>query len=85
MLKDEIHEYDKNKTEDDVNATAAYDIEPEDFIPQKQLEMMPTTLTTEQGRNPTGVHVLTGLQKNTTLSRQQLQQKSQRQYQQPNM
>jgi len=85
MIKDEIHDYEKNKNEDEVNATAAYEIEPEDFIPQKQLEMMPTTLTTEQGRNPTGVHVLTGLQKNTTLSRKQLQQKSQRQYQQPNM
>jgi len=43
----------------------------DDFIPNQQMQMLPATLTTEHGQNPQGVHVLTSLQKNTTINQQQ--------------
>lgn len=43
----------------------------DDFIPNQQMQMLPATLTTEHGQTPQGVHVLTSLQKNTTINQQQ--------------
>ena len=45
----------------------------EDYVPQQEMQMIPSTLTTESGRQPQGVHVLTSLQKNSNINSQQAQ------------
>jgi len=52
----------------------------DDYVPQQEMQMIPSTLTTESGRKPQGVHVLTSLQKNTTLSQSQQQAVASQQY-----
>jgi len=52
----------------------------DDYVPQQEMQMIPSTLTTESGRKPQGVHVLTSLQKNTGLSTQQQQDMASQRY-----